>query len=104
MASVGYTEARAALAAARRQRRLSATGLGFAKAELLRLWNDVDVQQLDDQLVHLAGETAESFSLRALDAVHLAAALALDDPDLVVATWDEHLRSAAISAGLAVAP
>jgi predicted nucleic acid-binding protein len=47
---------------------------------------------------------AEMYALRALDAVHLAAALALANEELVVATWDDWLGAAARTAGLAVAP
>jgi len=104
MASVGYAEVRAALAAARRSRRLSRGGLATARAKLERRWSEIDVQDLDDLLVRMAGDVAETFALRALDAVHLAAALALDDEELVFASWDERLRTAAQTEGLAVAP
>lgn len=104
IANVGYVEARAALAAARRHRRVSQRGLISAKAELERRWGEVDVQHVDHDLVRRAGDAAELYSLRALDAIHLAAALALDDQQLVLATWDERLRVAGQAAGLAVAP
>jgi uncharacterized protein len=104
MASVGYAEVRAALAAARRDRRLSERGLNASKAELELRWSEIDVQYVDEFLVRTAGEVAETFALRALDAVHLAAALILDDEELVFATWDGRLRTAAQAAGLPVAP
>lgn len=104
IASVGYVEARAALAAARRHRRVSHRGLIAAKAELERKWGEVDVQHVDHDLVRRAGNVAESYSLRALDAIHLTAALVLEDQRLVLATWDQRLRVAAQAAGLAVAP
>ena len=42
--------------------------------------------------------------LRAADALHLASALALRSPDLVVAAWDEHLVAAARAEGLRTVP
>jgi uncharacterized protein len=59
---------------------------------------------VDEVLVREAGDVAETFALRALDAVHLAAALVLADEGLVFATWDDRLRAAALNAGLAVTP
>jgi uncharacterized protein len=42
--------------------------------------------------------------LRANDAIHLASAVALRNPRLIVVSWDADLRRAALEAGLAVAP
>jgi predicted nucleic acid-binding protein len=42
--------------------------------------------------------------LRGYDAVHLASALAIDSPDVVLATWDRALAAAAVEEGLAVVP
>jgi hypothetical protein len=36
--------------------------------------------------------------------VHLASATAIDDPDLVIATWDRDLASAAIAKNQTVVP
>jgi uncharacterized protein len=52
----------------------------------------------------LAGELARSLALRGPDAIHLAGALAIGDPDLVVAVWDWRLHAGIQSAGLRVAP
>jgi hypothetical protein len=38
------------------------------------------------------------------DAVHLASALAANDPDLVVAVWDRRLQTGVLAAGGGVAP
>lgn len=103
-ASVGYVEARSALAAARRARRISAPRAVLSQAELDARWAELLVVDLDHRLVDSAGELAEQHALRALDAVHLASALAFDDVNLVVATWDGELRRAAVASGLAVAP
>jgi len=50
---------------------------------------------LDATLARAAGELAERHALRGYDAVHLASAIAIEDPDLVMATWDRDLAAAA---------
>ena len=52
----------------------------------------------------MSGDTAVLSRLRAGDAIHLASALVLGDPDLVMATWDQGLGRAAREVGLAIAP
>jgi len=55
------------------------------------------------QLIHKAAETAESFQLRAYDAVHLASALTIAarlKTLVVFACWDAGLEEAARRAGL----
>jgi predicted nucleic acid-binding protein len=56
---------------------------------------ELDVIGLDATLARAAGELAERHALRGYDAVHLASALAIDDPRLVMATWDRDLAAAA---------
>jgi hypothetical protein len=51
-----------------------------------------------------AGQLAAQRALRGADAVHLASALAVDSPDLVVAVWDRRLHAGAVAERLAVAP
>ena len=92
-AEIGYAEARAALAAARRAGRLDSDGLSIAKAELNKLWAQVDVVPVTTVLVLAAGDLAEAEGLRGYDAVHLAAALA--GQATVVATADYQLFAAA---------
>jgi predicted nucleic acid-binding protein len=104
MASVGYVEARSALGALTRDGRLRGARSDQARLELERVWRDLNVVQLDDNLVRLSGDTAERLRLRAGDVIHLSSALVLADPDLVLATWDHDLGRAAREAGLAVAP
>ena len=92
-AEIGYAEARAALASARRGGRLDADGLSTAKVELITLWAQVDVVPVTTELVVIAGDLAEAEGLRGYDAVHLAAALASQAN--VVATADAQLLAAA---------
>ena len=92
-AEIGYAEARAALAMARRMGRLDARGLSTAKDELNTLWAQVDVVPVTTELVLAAGDLAEEEGLCGYDAIHLAAALA-GQAD-VVATADGQLLAAA---------
>jgi len=98
-----YPEGRAALAAARRGRRLSATEYGRARKELESLQSELALVGIDGALARRAGELAEELELRGYDAVHLASALALGT-DTTLITWDEDLKRAAARSGCAVAP
>jgi predicted nucleic acid-binding protein len=100
-AEIGYAEARAALAAVRRNNRLTAAGLRTAKAELELLWEQISVVVVDTELVRAAGDLAERNALRGYDAVHLAAAIA--SQVTVVASADRQLVEAARRRGFAVA-
>jgi uncharacterized protein len=71
---VAHVEARAALAAARRQSRITTAVLRSAVAGLDVLWSQVSVVEVDEILMRLAGDLAEAHGLRGYDAVHLAAA------------------------------
>ena len=51
-----------------------------------------------------AGRLTGRHALRGADAVHLASALAIADPDLVLAVRDRRLHAGATAAGLRVAP
>lgn len=68
------------------------------------LCGELDVIGLDAPLAHAAGELAQQHALRGYDAVHLASAIAIDDPDLVMATWDGDLASAATAQYRTVVP
>ncbi len=100
-AEIGYTEARAALAAVRRNKRLTAARLRTAKDELELLWEQLTVVVVDTELVRAAGDIAGRDALRGYDAVHLAAAIA--GRVTVVASADRQLVAAARRRGFAVA-
>lgn len=100
-AEIGYVEARAALAAARRQGRLNAGAWRTAKDQLERLWEQVSIAVVDTALVRAAGELAERDGLRGYDAVHLAAAIT--GQATVVASADRQFVEAASRRGLGVA-
>jgi predicted nucleic acid-binding protein len=96
-------EARAALAQATRQERLTTRQLRTSVAALDVLIAQMDLVDVDDGLVSRAAELAERQALRAYDAVHLAAALTVGDDDLVLVAGDRALTSAAAAVGIAVA-
>ena len=99
-----YLETRAALAAAGRAHRFDPAHLALARTKLEERWAGILPIELDTLVGEAASRAAETYGLRAGDAVHLASALILEDEELVFATWDGVLRSAAAAAGLAVAP
>lgn len=102
--SVLYVEARAALARAAREGRLRGSERVAARDELEHFWDEMIAIDLGLELIRRSGEAAELAGLRAGDAIHLATALSLDEPELLLATWDQDLARAAREAGLVVAP
>jgi len=101
---LAYPEVRAALAAARRDRRVGARRYAAARAEWEELWSELRVVEPTSGLLQDAGDLAESQSLRGYDAVHLASALGLGEVEVTLVAWDERLRTAASKLGLPTAP
>lgn len=101
---LAYPEVCAALAAAHRNRDLSARGLDEALLSFDAFWSAARPVELTERVEADAGRLAREQALRGADAIHLASALALRDPQLVVAVWDERLSAAAAASGLAVSP
>ena len=100
-----YPETRAALARAERAGRLNADARRHAVGMFEAEWGSLDVVvDIRDPVARLAGGAAEAFGLRTGDAIHLATAISMAGPELVVATWDRALALAASRAGLGVAP
>ena len=98
---VAHVEARAALAAAERQRRITARVFRSAVAGLEVLWSQLSVVEIDEGLMRLAGDLATAHSLRGYDAVHLAAAHLVGAN--VFSSADRRLCAAAGTAGFHVA-
>lgn len=96
--SMGYVEGRAAIAR-RVRRRFTARARGL----LDDCWQRVQSVSADGPLLALAATIADTYRLRALDAIHLAAAVQTGG-DLTFVTWDDELADAARSAGFATAP
>jgi predicted nucleic acid-binding protein len=101
---LSFPEVCSALAAATRDHRIATRSLAKARRDLERFWSAVQPVELTPAVERHAGELASAHSLRGADAVHLASALAMDLPDLIVAVWDHRLREGVLSAGLRVAP
>lgn len=94
-------EARAALTAARRGRRITAKQHTDARAELDALLADLHIVEPTEVLIAEAADLAEAEELRGYDAVHLAAALLVGAT--VLSSADTDLCAAAERRGLHVA-
>ena len=101
---LAYPEVRAALAAAGRNHDLDSDGLTAAEQAWEEYWPATRPVELTRPVERHAGQLAAQYALRGADAVHLASALALSDPGLILAAWDRRLRAGASAAGVAVAP
>jgi predicted nucleic acid-binding protein len=83
-------------------RALRRSGNGARVGAARRLFRALRLVRIDEPLLDRAGDL-DPLQLRSLDAIHLAAAMAIG-PDLgVVFTYDDRLRDAAQAAGLMVA-
>jgi predicted nucleic acid-binding protein len=98
-----YAESRAALAMAHRMDRIDERGLREAVEDFESVHQQLDVIEVTESLMRQAGSFAEQFGLRAYDAVHLASAHLISDPEMVFAAGDHNLLGAAQAAGIAMA-
>ena len=101
---LAYPEVRAALAAAARNHDLADHDLDTAEHAWADYWAATRPVEFTLAVEQHAGRLAREHALRGADAVHLASALAIGDPDLVLAAWDRRLHTGAQRAGLRVAP
>lgn len=79
-------------------------GLSQTLDEFHEDWGALTVIELRDEIARRAGILASSLGLRSLDAIHLASAEVLAEPEMQLATWDRRLWSAARVLGLTVLP
>lgn len=100
---LAYTETGAALAAARRARRMTAVALEGAKRALEERFEELDVVEVAPDIARSAGDLAETLALRGYDAIHLASAMAIEDDRLTFVTWDRELARAGRAVGLDLA-
>lgn len=98
-----YLEARSALGRAARSGRLARDEVAAARALVERLWRDLDRLGVTESLARQAGELADEHGLCGYDAVHLASALAVAEPEAVVVAAGGELLAAARALGLATA-
>lgn len=101
---LAHVEVCSALAATRRNKDLSAAAFAKAMAGFDGFWGSVRAVELTEEVQFRAGRLARDLALRGADAVHLASALVVGDPDVVMAVWDRRLAIAVREAGLAVSP
>ena len=101
---LAYPEVRAALAASARNHDLGDDDLVDAERAWEEFWAATRPVELTPAVEQQAGQLAKSYALRGADAVYLTSALAINDPDLVVAVWDRRLHAGVRTAGLRVAP
>jgi len=100
--AITFAETSAAIASARRARRLSRSAMNLALRTLDAKWEVVTLLEVDDLVARTAGSVAVRHGLRGMDAIHLASALTVAAARPVVVTWDAELRRAARAEGLAV--
>ena len=104
---IGYAEARAAFARAKREARLHAKAYRQAIGDLDRDWDSYFILEVTADLIRRASVLAEAYALRAYDAVHLASALLLRDraqPTVTFLCFDAELEAAARGEGLTTPP
>ena len=101
---LAYPEVCAALAAAGRNRQIDEGDLRSAQRSWKGFWAATRPVELTERVGRRAGVLARAHGLRGADAVHLASALAIGDPEIVVAVWDEHLAAGADAERLRIAP
>jgi predicted nucleic acid-binding protein len=101
---LAYPEVRAALAAACRNHDLTDNDLDTAEQAWEQFWAAIRPVELTQAVEQHAGQLARTHALRGAGAVHLASALAIGDPDLIIAVWDRRLHAGAGAAGLPVTP
>ena len=101
---LAYPEVCAALAAAGRNRDLTGEEVRLAAQSWEDFWAATRPVELTPAVERRAGELAHAHALKGADAVHLASALAIGDPGLIVAVWDRRLHAAVTAVGLRVAP
>ena len=99
-----YVETRAALASARRSGRLASAVHDEAVMHFEAVWETFTIVDLTQAIAVDAGVVAESFGLRAGDAIQFASLRGLEAPDVPMIAWDERLRAAAKSSGFRCYP
>jgi predicted nucleic acid-binding protein len=94
-----YVETAAALAQARRLKRISDRIHRTSLRALDARWAELATVEVDDPLVRDAAELSGRHSLRGYEAIHCASARQLDADDLVAAAGDHQLLRAWLAVG-----
>lgn len=85
-------------------RALGLTGGSPALRAFREEWGAFGVVSIDQGLVEAGADLTRKHDLRSLDALHLAAALLVQNADLQLATWDRRLHMAGREEGVQVLP
>jgi predicted nucleic acid-binding protein len=101
---LAYPEVCAALAAAHRNHDLDDKGFATATRDWDEFWAATRPVELTAHVEQHAGALAKRRGLRGADAIHLASALAVRAPTLLVAVWDRQLHTAVLAERLSAAP
>jgi uncharacterized protein len=97
-------EVHAALATAQRTARLDPSSGARAHRDWDEFWSATRVVELTTEVAEAAATLARKFIVSGADAVHLASAMTMVEANPILVAWDVRLRTAALEAGLAVAP
>ncbi len=101
---LAYPEVCAALSAVSRNRAMNEEALTSCRQAWEQYWMAMRPVELTARVAKAAGRVAERRDLRGADAIHLASALEVAIPDLVMAVWDRRLHAGAIAEHISVAP
>ncbi|MHB8467123.1 MAG: type II toxin-antitoxin system VapC family toxin [Acidimicrobiales bacterium] len=101
---LAYPEVRSALASASRTGRFELAALRDVNLEWESYWRETRPIELTARVARHAGALAQAYRLSGADAVHLASALAIGTPELIVAVWDVRLRAGVRAEGLRLVP
>ena len=94
VATLIVSEAAAAIAQARRLERLTRAQQRAALRLLDQTWNQLQLVDVDEQMVHRAGVLADLHGMRGYEATHCAGAESINEADVVAASGDSQLLAA----------
>lgn len=97
---IAFVESAAALARARRLKRLSRRAQAEALERLEDAWSQLQIVEVDQPLMSRASMLADAHGLRGYDATHCAAAESIKDATVVTASGDGQLLTAWKALGL----
>ena len=101
-----FLEAGRAIARARRERRHEAAGAREAERLLAAFERGCDVLAMGDEVLRRARDELPEEPVRALDAIHLASLVVLDEAlgEFALASCDDRVRRNAVALGFDVVP
>jgi predicted nucleic acid-binding protein len=101
-----FVEAGRAVSRARRERRLDAAEAREAERRLAAFERSCDAISLGEDVLRRARQEFPEEPVRALDAIHLASALVLDEAlgDCAIVSCDDRVRRSAAALGLPLVP